>query len=199
MGEWRFPNTIFLNIYARYICTRMSICIRLRLRLRLRQGLFNQNKYRYHIRFTKTMHACVWTLYLFSIRIHWEYLHQECHQVSFRISTPRKISKTEKLKLSPGNRWRKSNSIFFQSHCNDVIMSAMASQITFTIIVYSTIHSGANQRKHQNSASLWGEFTGNRWIPRTKAGNAENASIWWRHHALNVLIYSSHWAPERRQ
>ena len=30
--------------------------------------------------------------------------------------------------------------------------------------------------------SLWGEFTGDRWIPRTKASNAENVSIWWRHH-----------------
>ena len=26
------------------------------------------------------------------------------------------------------------------------------------------------------------EFTGDRWIPRTKASNAENISIWWRHH-----------------
>ena len=29
---------------------------------------------------------------------------------------------------------------------------------------------------------LWGEFTGDRWIPRTKASNAEFFSIWWRHH-----------------
>ena len=27
-----------------------------------------------------------------------------------------------------------------------------------------------------------GEFTGDRWIPHTKASNAENVSIWWRHH-----------------
>ena len=33
---------------------------------------------------------------------------------------------------------------------------------------------------------LWGEFTGTRWIPRTKAGNAENVSIWWRHHDLTM-------------
>ena len=45
-------------------------------------------------------------------------------------------------------------------------MSTMASQITSLTIVYSTVHSGADQRKHQSSASLAfvGEFTGNRWI-----------------------------------
>ena len=39
-------------------------------------------------------------------------------------------------------------------HYNDVIMSAMASQIPSLTIVYSTIYSGADQRKHQSSASL---------------------------------------------
>ena len=37
---------------------------------------------------------------------------------------------------------------------NDVIMSAMASQITSLTIVYSTVYSDADQRKHQSSASL---------------------------------------------
>ena len=44
-------------------------------------------------------------------------------------------------------------------HYNEVIMSAMASQITSLTIVYSTIYSGADQRKHQSSTSLafvWG-------------------------------------------
>ena len=39
-------------------------------------------------------------------------------------------------------------------HCSDVIMSSMASKITSLSIVYSTIHSGADQSKHQSSASL---------------------------------------------
>ena len=39
-------------------------------------------------------------------------------------------------------------------HYNDVIMSAMASQITGLTIVYSTVYSGANERKHQSFASL---------------------------------------------
>ena len=40
------------------------------------------------------------------------------------------------------------------SYYNDVIMSAMASQITSLTIVYSIVYSGADQRKHQSSASL---------------------------------------------
>ena len=39
-------------------------------------------------------------------------------------------------------------------HYNDVTMRAMASQITGFSIVYSTVGSGADQRKHQSSASL---------------------------------------------
>ena len=39
-------------------------------------------------------------------------------------------------------------------HCNDVIMNAIASQITSLMIVYSTVYSDADKRKHQSSASL---------------------------------------------
>ena len=49
-------------------------------------------------------------------------------------------------------------------------MSAMASQITSLTLVYSTVYSGADQRKHQSSSSLafvWGIHR-DRWIPRTK-------------------------------
>ena len=65
------------------------------------------------------------------------------------------------LKLVSGGNFRKHN--------NDVIMGSIASQITSLTIVYSTVYSGADQRKHQSSASLafGGEFTGDRWIPRT--------------------------------
>ena len=42
------------------------------------------------------------------------------------------------------------NSLYY----NDVIMRAMASQITSLAIVYSTVYSEADQRKHQSSASL---------------------------------------------
>ena len=39
-------------------------------------------------------------------------------------------------------------------HYNDIIMSTMASQITSPTIVYSTVYSDPDQRKHQSSASL---------------------------------------------
>ena len=49
-------------------------------------------------------------------------------------------------------------------HYNDVIMTTMASQITSLTVVYSTVYSDADQRKHQTSASL--AFV--RGYPRTK-------------------------------
>ena len=42
----------------------------------------------------------------------------------------------------------------FYSHYDDVIVGAIASQITSLTIVYSTDYSGAYQSKHQSSASL---------------------------------------------
>ena len=42
----------------------------------------------------------------------------------------------------------------FLVHYDDVIMGAMASQLTSLTIVYSTVYSGADQSKHQSSASL---------------------------------------------
>ena len=42
---------------------------------------------------------------------------------------------------------------FLAQHYTDIIMSAMAYQITGVMIVYSTICSGADQRKHQRSSS----------------------------------------------
>ena len=66
-------------------------------------------------------------------------------------------------------------------------MGMMASQITSLIIVYSTVYSGADQRKHQSSASLAfvlgihrGPGTGE--FPAQMSSNAENVSICWRHH-----------------
>ena len=56
------------------------------------------------------------------------------------------------------------------NHYSDVIMTTMASQITSLTVVYSTVYSDADQRKHQSSASLafvWGIHR-DRWIPRTK-------------------------------
>ena len=54
-------------------------------------------------------------------------------------------------------------------------MSSMASQITRVSIVCSTVCSGADQRKHRSSASLF------------PAQTAQNVSIYWRHHET-ILI-----------
>ena len=56
-----------------------------------------------------------------------------------------------------------------------------------------------NQRKNQTPRHwpLCGEFTGDRWIPRLKGGNAEKGSTWWRHHvatdhSMIILILLKH-------
>ena len=67
------------------------------------------------------------------------------------------------FKLAWTNRWRKMRFlatrnamaiVWLKCHCKDVIMNAMASQITGVSIVYSSVGPGADQRKHQSSASL---------------------------------------------
>ena len=61
-------------------------------------------------------------------------------------------------------------------------MGAVASQITSLTIVYSTVYSDADQRKHQSSASL--AFVRGIQFPAQMTSNAEKVSIWWRHHVL---------------
>ena len=53
---------------------------------------------------------------------------------------------------------------------SDDVMGMMVSQITVVWGVFSTVCSGGDQGTHQSSRHwpLWGEFTGDRWIPRTK-------------------------------
>ena len=71
-------------------------------------------------------------------------------------------------------------------------MTTMASQITSVTVVYSTVYSDADQRKHQSSASLafvWGIHR-DRWIPRTNVqlrgkcfhlmtSSCINYKLWW--------------------
>ena len=70
-------------------------------------------------------------------------------------------------------------------HYNDVIMGAMASQITSLTIVYTTVYSRRRSKKTSKprvtglcawNSPVTGEF------PAQMASNAENVSIWWRHH-----------------
>ena len=69
-------------------------------------------------------------------------------------------------------------------HYSDVIMGAMASQITSLVIVYSTVYT--RRRSKKTSKRVTGLCVGNSSvtgeIPAQRASNAENISIWWRHH-----------------
>ena len=75
----------------------------------------------------------------------------------------------------------------------DVIMSAMASQITGVSIVYSTVCSGVDKKKAsklrvtglcERNSPVTGEF------PAQRASDAENVSSWWRHDACNHERFS---------
>ena len=79
-----------------------------------------------------------------------------------------------------------------ETHYCDVIMGVMASQVTGPTTVYSTVYSGADHKKTSNlrvtglcagNSPVTGEF------PAQRASNAENVSIWWRHHANGKLTY----------
>ena len=92
-------------------------------------------------------------------------------------------------------------------HYYDVIMGAIASQITSLTIVFSTVYLIADQRKHQSSATLAfvGEFTGTGEFPAQRASNAENVSIWWRHHEfrrlsreITISLHNVIWRRARR-
>ena len=74
-------------------------------------------------------------------------------------------------------------------------MTAMASQNTSLTIVYSTVYSGADQRKHQTpKLCVTGLCAGNSPVtsefPAQRASNAENGSIWWRHREEPHCHYS---------
>ena len=66
--------------------------------------------------------------------------------------------------------WKEESkkTLFRLWHYNDVIMGAIASQITSLKIVYSIVYSAADQRKRS--------------LAFVRGINGGNVSIWWRHH-----------------
>ena len=85
-----------------------------------------------------TMFHHMISFYQYIILEAWVLESESCHKINFAVNL---------------------NAIVFHTHYNDVIMGAMASQITCLTIVYSTFYPGADQRKHQSSAPLafvWG-------------------------------------------
>ena len=81
-------------------------------------------------------------------------------------------------------------------------MSVIVSQITGFSVVYSTVCSSIDQRKHsklcvtglcEGNLPVTGEFSAQRAI------NAENVSIWWHHHEKKILrywpfVWGIHWS-----
>ena len=120
---------------------------------------------RRHIKFCSQHYACWWcssqrrsailwhpynydkNFGMFLIR--WEILvfntHCPVHPLSNRLNTYTSFGRLSSV-------WVAKTS--FVDHYSGFIMSAMASQITSLTIVYSTVCSGADHKKHQSSASL---------------------------------------------
>ena len=48
------------------------------------------------------------------------------------------------------------------------------------------VYSGPDEKENIKAPRHW-PLCGDRWIPRTMASNAENVSIWWRHHEKDPL------------
>ena len=104
----------------------------------------------------------------------------DCLFNTFELNIKNKL----KLRIS-GPQWAKSAGDWWiyqsehvalaQIHYGDVIMGAIASQITSILIVYSTVYSDADQRNHQSSASLafvrgihWGPMNSPQKWPATR-------------------------------
>ena len=61
---------------------------------------------------------------------------------------------TENKKKTGNSAYLLSQQRTYTWHYSDFIMGVMASKITSHTIVYSTVYSGTDQRKHQITASL---------------------------------------------
>ena len=74
-------------------------------------------------------------------------------------------------------------------------MGAMASQITSLTIVYSFLFRRRSKKK--SKLRVTGHFEGNSPLtgefPVQMASNAENFSIWWRHHDPNIMHMFHAW------
>ena len=66
-------------------------------------------------------------------------------------------------------------------------MGTIAFQITSLAIVFSTVYLDTDQRasKLRITGLCVGNSPGTGEFPAQMASNAENVSIWWRHHELN--------------
>ena len=89
----------------------------------------------------------------------------------------------------PRFHWQSASICSHYSH-SDVIMGAMASQITNLTIVNFDVYSGTYQRKHQSSASLAFVRGIHRWpvnSPHKWPVTRKNVSILWHHHEVMAM------------
>ena len=85
---------------------------------------------------------------------------------------------------------------FVVAHYNDVIMGAMASEITSLTIVYSTVYSSLDQRKHQSSASLaflrgihrWPVNSPHKWPVKRKMFPFDDVIMWY--HSILPMCFT---------
>ena len=77
-----------------------------------------------------------------------------CIEMKPLIVSYQSLRPTPRCRFSAAQKMQDNHKTAKQYHYNDVIMGAAASRITSLTIVYSSVYSGADQRKHQRSASL---------------------------------------------
>ena len=85
-------------------------------------------------------------------------------------------------------------------HYNDIIMGAIASQITSLTIVYSSVYSDADQRKHQSSVSLAfmrGIHRGlvnspHKWPVTRKMFPFDDVIMIWYHMSIKPWLFTGH-------
>ena len=61
-------------------------------------------------------------------------------------------------------------------------LKSPASRLFTQPFIYAQIKENIKAPRHW---PVWKEFTGEWWIPAQRANNAENVSVWWRHHMLH--------------
>ena len=89
--------------------------------------------------------------------LNWNSMHNSYQQISFKFAL-QSIQNLTSLRCQ-------------RFHYTVVIMSAMASQMTCVSIVCSSVGSSADQKGNIKAPRHWtfcGQFTGDRWLPRTK-------------------------------
>ena len=83
--------------------------------------------------------------------------------------------------------------VILASHYYDILMGAMASQITSFTSVYSIVYCGTDQRK-TSKLRVTGLCERNSPVtfPAQRASHAQNDSIWWRHHEGSISNFFGH-------